>query len=60
MGRRDLAAMGMAGERQRHALRHLGENVRLVREQNHRVAGADARQRAGQIIHAFEPLGPSQ
>jgi hypothetical protein len=35
-------------------LRHLRENVRLVREQDHRIVGSDACQRAGQIVDAFK------
>ena len=44
--------MGMAGERECHTRWHLGENVRLMHEQNHRIIGADAGQGAGQIVRA--------
>ena len=49
--------MGMAGERQRDAWRHLRENIRLVHQQDHRIVGGDARERAGQIVDAAEAAG---
>ena len=47
----------MAGERERHALRHVEENIGLVRQQDHRIVGGDLRERAGQIVHAAEAAG---
>ena len=51
----DLAAMGVAGERQRNALRHARENVRLMDQQQHRIVGPDLAERAGQIVDAAKP-----
>ena len=39
---------------ERDARRHLRENVGLVRQQDDRIVAGDARQRAGQIVDAFE------
>ena len=49
-----LAAMGVAGQRERHALGHMGENVGLVRQQDHRRVVRHLGQRAGQIVDALE------
>ena len=52
----------MAGERERYAFRHFGENIGLVREQNDRIVGRHLGERAGQIVDAAklavaEPVG---
>jgi lipoprotein-anchoring transpeptidase ErfK/SrfK len=54
----DLAAVRVARERQRHSLRHLGENVRLMHQQDHRIVGIDTRKRAGQIVDSPEISRP--
>ena len=50
--------MRMAGKGQSDARRHLGENIRLVHQQDHRVVSGDALERAGQIVDALETAGP--
>ena len=45
-------------ERQRHARRHIGENVRLVSEQQHGIVGLHPRQRSRQIVDAAELAVP--
>ena len=52
----DLAAVGMAAQGQRHALRHLLEDQRLMREQDDRRIVLDLPQRAGEIVEALEGM----
>ena len=50
----DLSAVGMAGKRERHAIRNRRKNVRLVGQKQHRIVGSDLRKRARQIVDAAE------
>ena len=50
--------MGVAGKRQRHAVRHVRENVRLVHEQHDRIVGFDLAPASRQIVDAAEAAMP--
>ena len=50
--------MGVAGERERNARRHIHEDVRLVGEQDHRVVGRDLGEGPGEIVFAAKGAGP--
>lgn len=53
-----LAAMCVAGDGERDARRHFGENIGLVREQDNGIVAGDARERAGKIVFAADAARP--
>ena len=48
----ELAAMRMAGQHERHALRHAGHDVGLMRHEDDRPVVRHLRKRTGEIVDA--------